>query len=482
MRPAMTTPIQKAEKFPAVRPARMLSEAPPSREAVTISLHVAGVHGGEDLHHLRDDRAGQRAAGDDGGELPPEGAVAEVGDEEPGDEVGEDDRQARGEPHEERERVLEVHLVGVLVARPGEDLVQEVAADAGQHHHDSHGEDPDEQLHLRAGVGDRQHDEGDEGHAGDAVGLEAVGGRAHRVAGIVADAVGDDAGVAGVVLLDLEDDLHEVRADVGDLGEDAAGDAERRGAERLPDGEADEAGPGQVPRHPQQDAEHDDELGGDEHGADAHAGRQRDGVGRVGLAAERGEGGAAVGVGVHPHAEPGDSRGAQDADEAEEEDDDDPAEAQAPRAVGGVGQEAVVAHDDDGDEGPQQRDEPGLRLEVGLAGLVDELGDVPHGAVHRQLLEARRLRQAEGQAGDRHQDADGEERAALHAQEGHRVQVGQHEARLAPVGRGGGEGEFRGEGMKDHGQTLPPAELGFELQNARLRSRLRGKPANADGG
>ncbi len=30
-------PIQKALKFPAVRPARTLSEAPPSREAVTTS-------------------------------------------------------------------------------------------------------------------------------------------------------------------------------------------------------------------------------------------------------------------------------------------------------------------------------------------------------------------------------------------------------------------------------------------------------------
>ena len=81
----------------------------------------------------------------------------------------------------------------------------------------------------------------DERDARDAVGLEAVGGRADRVAGVVARAVGDDAGVTRVVFLDLEDDLHEVGADVGDLREDAAGDAERRGAERLADGEADEA-------------------------------------------------------------------------------------------------------------------------------------------------------------------------------------------------------------------------------------------------
>src|SRR5438093_783541 len=39
MSPQMTIPpIQNAEKFPAVRPERMLSEAPPSRLAVTTSL------------------------------------------------------------------------------------------------------------------------------------------------------------------------------------------------------------------------------------------------------------------------------------------------------------------------------------------------------------------------------------------------------------------------------------------------------------
>ena len=63
-------------------------------------------------------------------------------------------------------------------------------------------------------------------HAGDAVGLEAVGGGSDAVAGVVAGAVGDHAGVSGVVFLDFEDDLHEVGADVGDLGEYPAGDAQ----------------------------------------------------------------------------------------------------------------------------------------------------------------------------------------------------------------------------------------------------------------
>src|SRR5580698_2510194 len=37
MRPMKMMPIQKALKLPAVRPARMLSDAPPSRDAVTTS-------------------------------------------------------------------------------------------------------------------------------------------------------------------------------------------------------------------------------------------------------------------------------------------------------------------------------------------------------------------------------------------------------------------------------------------------------------
>ena len=92
-----------------------------------------------------------------------------------------------------------------------------------------------------------QQNEGDQGHAGDAIGFEAVGRGADRVARIVARAVGDDAGVAGIVFLDLEDDLHQVGADVGNLGEDAAGNTQGRGAKGFADGEADEAGAGVVP-------------------------------------------------------------------------------------------------------------------------------------------------------------------------------------------------------------------------------------------
>ena len=171
------------------------------------------------------------------------------------------------------------------------------------------------------GLVHRQQDERDQRDAGHAVGLEAVGARADRVAGVVAGAVGDHARVARIVFLDVEDDLHQVRADVGDLGEDAAGDAQRRGAERLADREADEAGAGVVARDEQQDAQHQQQLDADQQHADAHARSQRNRVDRERLAAQAGERRARVGEGVDADAEPRDAVAAGDADQAEEQDD-----------------------------------------------------------------------------------------------------------------------------------------------------------------
>ena len=268
--------------------------------------HVPAVHRGEDLDQLGDDGARERAAGDDRRELPPERRVAaEVGDEQVGDDVGQHDRDDRGEPDQRRQRRLVVHPGDLLVLALGDRLVDEVRRRRGDDHHDAHGEDPDQQLDLHRRLGHREQDEGDERDAGHAVGLEAVGRGADRVARVVAGAVGDHARVPRVVFLDLEDDLHQVGADVGDLGEDAARHAEHRGAERLADGEADEAGPGVLARDEEQDAEHQQQLDADEQHADAHAGLERDLVAGVRLAAEAGERRAGVGEGVDPDAEPG---------------------------------------------------------------------------------------------------------------------------------------------------------------------------------
>ena len=76
----------------------------------------------------------------------------------------------------------------------------------------------------------------DEGHG---VGLEEVRSHAGAVADVVAHVVGDGGGVAGVVFGDALLDLaHEVGADVGCLGEDAAADTHEHGEQRRAEAEA----------------------------------------------------------------------------------------------------------------------------------------------------------------------------------------------------------------------------------------------------
>ena len=287
-----------------------------------------------------------------------------------------------------------------------------------------------------------EQDEGDERDAGDAVGFEAVGGGADRVAGIVAGAVGDDARVARIVFLDLEDDLHQVAADVGDLGEDAAGNTQRRRAQRFADGEADEARAGVVAGNEQQNDQHDQQLDADQRHADAHARLGRNGVARVRLALQAGEGDARVGEAVHPDAEPGHAVAAQDADHAEAENDEHLAD-----AVLRLQQHAEVQHDHHRDERPQDRQELALRHQVGLAGFVDQFRHLAHGAVYRQVLELHVLHQREQQPEDAEQDADQQQAVAVHAEELDGGQVGELEAGLAAhlVRRGRGLlGEARG--------------------------------------
>src|SRR5262249_49623895 len=175
----------------------------------------------------------------------------------------------------------------------------------GYQHHDAHNEDPDQQLNLYFSLGYRQQNEGDQRDTGHAVGFEAVGAGAHGIAGVVPGAIGDDAGVAGVVFLDLEDDFHQVGTDVGNLGKDAAGDTQRRGAQRFANSETDEAWACVRTRDEEQNAEHDQQLHADQHHADAHAGLQRNVVDRVRLALETGERCARVSEGVDADSEPG---------------------------------------------------------------------------------------------------------------------------------------------------------------------------------
>ena len=71
-----------------------------------------------------------------------------------------------------------------------------------------------------------------------AVSFETVGTGADRIARVVPRAVSYDAGVACVVFLNLEDNLHQIGTDVGNLSEDAASDTESSRAERFTNGES----------------------------------------------------------------------------------------------------------------------------------------------------------------------------------------------------------------------------------------------------
>ncbi len=396
---------------------------------------------GEDLHQLRNDGARQRSAGDDGRQLPPlRGVAAQNRHDEIRHDVGEHDGDDRSQPDQRGQRRFEVHLVGVAVTGLGNGFVQEVRHGAGDQHHDAHDEDPDQQLHLHVRIFHAQQDEGDQRHASHAVSFEAVGAGANRVARVVAGAIGDDARVARVVFLDLEDDLHQVGADVGDLGEDAAGDTQRGRAQRLADSEADEALAGVVSRNEQQNAKHDEQLDRDQHHADAHAGLQRNGVNRIRLAAQSGKCGARIGVGVDANTEPRHAVAADDTDDAEQKND---RQGNRDRLTGNRRQPSEVSQDDDRDERPQDHQELALGDQVGLAGFVDQVGDVAHGAMDRHLLELEANRQPKEQSKGAEDEADGEQLVPVHPEKADRREIRELQAgfaarSLARLGEGGG--------------------------------------------
>ena len=360
----------------------------------------------EHLDDLGNDRAGERAERDDQRKLPPEVAVwlpveGEASHQQIRDDEGDDHGNHRRDPHQRGQRRFEIEAMLVAVPAPRNHLIAEIRDARGDDHHHPHDKQPDQQLHLDGGFGYREHDEADQRHAGDTVGLEAVSRRAHRVAGVVAGTVGDHPGVARIVLLDAEFDLHQIGTDVGDLREDAAGDAQCRGAQRLADGKADEALAGQGRRDEQHDAEHDQQFGRDQQHADRDSRLDRYGVDRIGLGSQRRECRAAVGQGVDAYAEPGHSERAGDADQGEGQDH---------RHVGDgkLLDDIEVADHDHRGEGFQDQQELALREHVGLAGFVDQFADFGHRAMYRQALDLTVDDGAEDQAAEGNQQPPGQ--------------------------------------------------------------------------
>ena len=94
-------------------------------------------------------------------------------------------------------------------------------------------------------------------------------------------------------------------------------------------------------------------------------------------------------------------------------------------------QEPEVERDDDADEQLEDQQELALLHEVGLAGLVDQLRDLPHRLVHHHVLELRVDHQAEGEPERADHQAGEQQRVTVDAEEAHGAQVGQHQVRFA---------------------------------------------------
>ena len=255
-------------------------------------------------------------------------------------------------------------------------MIQVPRAHAHEERADDRSDDADRTEHQRVEHEDEvglaadlveQAAEQHRGDRGDRVRLEQVGRHAGAVADVVAHVVGDDRGVARVVLRDAGLELaDQVGADVGCLGVDATAEAgehrDQRGTEGKPDqrievleetvgeGDADEPEP-------------DDEEPGDRATPERELQRGIDPTARR-------LGGAQVGAhrDVHPDV-PG--RAAQHRADQEED--------------------AGLPPEREGEEEKDDRPDPGddrvLPVQVRLGTFLDRLGDLPHPVVALRLAD-----------------------------------------------------------------------------------------------
>src|SRR5579884_650023 len=301
-------------------------------------------------------------------------------------------------------------MAGVRILGLGQHAVQVVSSGSGYQHGDANDENPDQQLDLHHGISDAQKNESDQGHARYPVGLETVGAWPHGIPSIVSGAVGNHARVACVIFLDLKDNLHQIGADIGDFGEDAAGNAERRCAQRFANSKANKARPSIRSGDEEQDDQHHQKLNADQHHADAHARLKWNLINREGFSTKAGEGSARIGKGVDADAEPGDAIASTDPKDAEGQNNAYPNGLK-------VQKHAEIHDDDHRNEYPKQEQKLALGDEISLAGFPDQLGHFLHGLVNRQALESAVNDQAEDESEDAKQNAEHQQPVAIETQE-----------------------------------------------------------------
>jgi len=133
-------------------------------------------------------------------------------------------------------------------------------------------------------------------------------------------------------------------------------------------------------------------------------------------------------------------------------------------------QHPEIQHHDGGDKRPQHHQELALRHEVGLAGFVDELGNLEHAAVHGQVLQAHIDGHAESQPEKAKQDSDQQQLMAVNGiiEKADRRKVGQFQCGFAAAGFLGGLGKAGG------GYKQESRESGGCFRNPAARGRNMG--------
>ncbi len=179
--------------MPAMRPARMFSEAPPSLDAFTTSftcpdlglvniLVNSGMRAAPSVPQLMIiDRIAQRFFSS--------GSAPEWSDHEVAHREGDDYRKYGGDPYQVRQGLFEIHVILAVVQRLADGLVDVEGRDGCDDHEYAHYEDPYEKI-LLVGCSNGQNYEGYKGYSRYAVGLETIGSGAHAVSSVVTSTVG----------------------------------------------------------------------------------------------------------------------------------------------------------------------------------------------------------------------------------------------------------------------------------------------------
>ena len=229
--------------------------------------------------------------------------------------------------------------------------------------------------------------ESDQRPASHPVGFKPIRCGADRVAGVVSGTVGDDAGILGIVLGQLENDLHQIAADVGDLGEDSSADAQDCRSQALADGKPDETRPHKRRRDKHQDGDHAEQFHAHQQHADRHARLQWDRERGERIARQTGKCRTAVGLCIDANAKPGHAVAAEDPEDRAEQNDPHRhrrgkrgGSGRFPRsgmAADGI-EKSKVGDDGSGDQQPEQGQKPSLLKEIALAGFPNDVGNRGH--------------------------------------------------------------------------------------------------------